>query len=129
MDLESDMTLETEPVSPRQSVEQWKWRGYPQSLFGNWIADRVARCRMVENCSRETREKCRIYYVDVLETGKFKPAKDSDPPIEVDESALSQLWDKLQIEVRNRCSLLQAQLIRLLYSQQVFVSGCCSSTT
>ncbi|KAG1736639.1 uncharacterized protein EDB91DRAFT_500131 [Suillus paluster] len=99
MDFESDIILETEPVSPlKQSTEQWKWRGYPQNLFGNWVADRVARCKMVENCSRELREKCSIYYVDVLQTGHFKPAKDTDPPIEVDESALSQLWDQLQVE-------------------------------
>lgn len=99
MDLESDATLEAEPVSPaRQSAEQWKWRGYPQSLFGNWVADRVARCKMVENCSRDPREKCRIYYVDVLESGLFKSAQDTDPPIDVDERALNQLWDHLQIE-------------------------------
>ncbi|KAG0699494.1 hypothetical protein DFH29DRAFT_1001920 [Suillus ampliporus] len=99
MDLESDILLETEPISPpKQAVEQWKWREYPQSLFGNWVADRVARCRMIENCSKEPREKCRIYCVDVLETGHFKSAKDTDPPIDVDESALSQLWDQLQIE-------------------------------
>ncbi|KIK40570.1 hypothetical protein CY34DRAFT_807098 [Suillus luteus UH-Slu-Lm8-n1] len=99
MDLESDTTLEVEPVSPaRQSAEQWKWRGYPQSLFGNWVSDRVARCKMVENCSRDPREKCRIYYVDVLESGLFKSAQDTDPPIDVDERALNQLWDHLQIE-------------------------------
>ncbi|KAG1896143.1 uncharacterized protein F5891DRAFT_609260 [Suillus fuscotomentosus] len=99
MDFESDIVLETELVpSTKESVEQWKWRGYPQNLFGNWVADRVARCKMVENCSRDPREKCRIYYVDVLESGKFKSAKDTDPSIEVDESAISQLWDQLQIE-------------------------------
>ncbi|KAG1880208.1 cora-like Mg2+ transporter protein-domain-containing protein [Suillus subluteus] len=99
MDLESDIALETELVpSPIQSVERWKWRGYPQNLFGNWAADRVARSKMVENCSREPREKCRIYCVDVLESGDFKSTNDTDPPIEVDESALSQLWDQLQIE-------------------------------
>ncbi|KAG1718353.1 cora-like Mg2+ transporter protein-domain-containing protein [Suillus paluster] len=99
MDLESETALETEPVSPsRQSVEPPEWRGYPQSLFGNWVADRVSRCKMVENCSKESREKCRIYYVDVLDTGKFKSAKDTDPPIDVDERALSELWDQLQTE-------------------------------
>ncbi|KAG2130870.1 hypothetical protein DEU56DRAFT_954249 [Suillus clintonianus] len=98
VDLESDTILETEPAPPPRPVEQWKWRGYPQCLFGNWVADRVARCRMVENCSKEPREKCKIYYVDVLKTGDFKPAKDTDPPIEVDEGALSQLWDQLQTE-------------------------------
>ncbi|KAG1727015.1 hypothetical protein EDB19DRAFT_1751139 [Suillus lakei] len=99
MDLESDIILETGPVPPpRQPMEQWKWRGYPQNLFGNWVADRIARSKMVENCSKEPREKCKIYYVDVLESGDFKPAKDTDPPIEVNESALSQLWDQLQIE-------------------------------
>lgn len=99
MNLEEDIILETElGPSPRHSVEQWKWRGYPQSLFGNWVANRVTRSKMVENCSGEPREKCRIYYVDVLESGDFKSAKDTDPPIEVDESALSQLWDQLQIE-------------------------------
>ncbi|OAX35883.1 hypothetical protein K503DRAFT_339760 [Rhizopogon vinicolor AM-OR11-026] len=98
MDLESDTTLEPEPLSPQiQSTEYWKWRGYPQSLFGNWVADRVARCGMVENCSREPREQCRIYYVDVLTSGKFKPAKDTGPPIDVDESDLRQLWDHLQM--------------------------------
>ncbi|KAG2130876.1 cora-like Mg2+ transporter protein-domain-containing protein [Suillus clintonianus] len=101
MDLESDTTLETEPVSPlsRRSAEQWKWREYPQCLFGNWVADRVARCKMVENCSKDPREKCKIYCVDVLETGIFK-AQDTNPPIDVDEHAfsLSQLWNHLQIE-------------------------------
>lgn len=102
MDLESDTTLETEPLSPQmQSTEHWKWRGYPQSLFGNWVADRVARCKMVENCSREPREKCRIYYVDVLKSGTFKPAKDTDTPINFDESDLRQLWDHLNMTVRN----------------------------
>lgn len=115
MDLESDTTLETVPVSPaRQTAEQWIWRGYPQCLFGNWVADRVARCKMVENCSRDPREKCRIYYVDVLESGLFKSAQDTDPPIDVDERALNQLWDHLQIEVRKAYLLLQASLIRSL---------------
>ncbi|KAG1817367.1 hypothetical protein EV424DRAFT_1540458 [Suillus variegatus] len=99
MDLESDTKLETEPASPaRESAEQVKWRGYPQSLFGNWVADRVSRCKMVENCSKDPREKCRIYYVDVLETGLFKPAQDTGPPIDVDERALNKLWDHLQIQ-------------------------------
>jgi hypothetical protein len=100
MDLESDIISETELVpSTRQSVDRWKWRGYPQNLFGNWVADRVARSKMVENCSREPREKCKIYYVDVLESGEFKSANDTNPPmIEVDESALGQLWNQLQIE-------------------------------
>jgi hypothetical protein len=53
---------------------------------------------MIENCSWDPRDKCKIYYVDVLESGEFKSAKDTDPPIEVDESALNQLWDQLQIE-------------------------------
>jgi hypothetical protein len=39
--------------------------------------------------------------VDILESGDFKSVKDTDPPIEVDESALNQLWDQLQIEVGN----------------------------
>ncbi|KAG2098229.1 uncharacterized protein F5147DRAFT_816072 [Suillus discolor] len=83
MSFESDIVLETELVpSTKESVEQWKWRGYPQNLFRNWVADRVAR----------------IYYVDVLESGKFKLARDTNPAIEVDESAISQLWDQLQIE-------------------------------
>jgi hypothetical protein len=100
MDLESDIISETELVpSTRQSVDRWKWRGYPQNLFGNWVADRVARSKMVENCSREPREKCKIYYVDVLESGEFKSANDTNPSmIEVDESALGQLWNQLQIE-------------------------------
>lgn len=122
MDLESDTTLETEPLSQKiQLTEHWKWRGYPESLFGNWVADRVVRCRMVENCSRDPREKCRIYYVDVLKSGKFRPAKDTDPPIDVDESNLRQLWDQLQMEVRNsgfftaqiNLSSLQATGLRL----------------
>ncbi|KAG2140510.1 uncharacterized protein EDB93DRAFT_1330099 [Suillus bovinus] len=99
MDLESDAILEPEPVSPAgQSARQLKWRGYPQNLFGNWIADRVARCKMVENCSKDPREKCRIYYVDVLETGLFKSVQDTQPPVDVDERALNQLWDHLQIQ-------------------------------
>ncbi|KAG1789706.1 uncharacterized protein HD556DRAFT_1492388, partial [Suillus plorans] len=102
MNFESDIVSETELVpSTKEAVEQWKWRGYPQNLFGNWVADRVARCKMVENCSRDPREKCRIYYVDALESGKFKSARDIDPAIEVDESAISQLWDQLQIEVKH----------------------------
>jgi hypothetical protein len=98
MDLQSDVSLEAEPV-PRLAADQWKWRGYPQNLFGNWVADRVARSKMIENCSREPRDKCKIYYVDVLESGEFKSVKDTDAPIEVDESALNQLWEKLQVEV------------------------------
>ncbi|KAG1864488.1 hypothetical protein C8R48DRAFT_601811 [Suillus tomentosus] len=99
MDLESDTKLETEPTSPaKESAEQLKWRGYPQSLFGNWVTDRITRCKMVENCSKDPREKCRIYYVDVLETGSFKPAQDTCPPIDVDERALHKLWDHLQIQ-------------------------------
>ncbi|KAG2140502.1 uncharacterized protein EDB93DRAFT_1252788 [Suillus bovinus] len=98
MDLESDIVLETELVPTKHPAEQWKWRGYPENLFGNWVANRVARSKMVENCSREPREKCKIYHVDILESGAFKSVKDTDPPIEVDESALSQLWDQLQIE-------------------------------
>ncbi|KAG2097244.1 uncharacterized protein F5147DRAFT_370624 [Suillus discolor] len=99
MDLESDTKLEAEPTSPaRESVEQLKWRGYPQSLFGNWVTDRISRCKMVENCSKDPREKCRIYYVDVLGTGSFKPAQDTGPPIDVDERALNKLWDHLQIQ-------------------------------
>jgi hypothetical protein len=111
MDLESDIISETELVpSTRQSVDRWKWRGYPQNLFGNWVADRVARSKMVENCSREPREKCKIYYVDVLESGEFKSANDTNPPmIEVDESALGQLWNQLQIEVRNGRSSLETK--------------------
>jgi hypothetical protein len=102
MDLESDTTLETEPLSPQiHATEHWKWRGYPQSLFGNWVADRVARCGMVENCSREPREKCKIHYVDVLKSGIFKPAKDTDPSIDVDESDLRHHWDQLQTKVRS----------------------------
>ncbi|KIK40559.1 hypothetical protein CY34DRAFT_24766 [Suillus luteus UH-Slu-Lm8-n1] len=97
MDLQSDIPPETDPI-PKHSPEQWKWRGYPQNLFGNWVADRVARSKMIENCSRDPREKCRIYHVDVLDSGIFKSVKDTDPPIEVDESALSQLWDLLQVE-------------------------------
>lgn len=98
MDLQSDISPETDPI-PKHSPEQWKWRGYPQNLFGNWVADRVARSKMIENCSRDPREKCKIYHVDVLDSGVFKSVKDTDPPIEVDESALSQLWDLLQVEV------------------------------
>ena len=122
MDLESDTTLETEPLSPQmQLTEHLKWRGYPQSLFGNWVADRVARCKMVENCSREPRERCKIYYVDVLKSGKFKPAKDTDAPINVDETDVKQLWDHLNMTVRNSYGLPLANLPRQTYSQQVFV--------
>jgi hypothetical protein len=111
MDLESDiMALETESVtSDRQSMEgNSPWRGYPQSLFGNWVGERVKRCKMVENCSKDPREKCRIYYVDVLKDGKFKPAAEDNVPLDVDERALGQLWDtKLQTKVRAIRSLLQ----------------------
>jgi len=101
MDLELNTTLATEPLSPQlQSTEHWKWRGYPQSLFGNWVADRVARCKMIENCSRDPREKCKIYFVEVLKSGSFRPVQDTGPPIVVDESNLRQLWDQLQLEVR-----------------------------
>lgn len=132
MDLESDImpVVETDSISPQgQSAEgNCQWRGYPQSLFGNWVAERVRRCKMVENCSRDSREKCKIYYVDVLKNGKFKPADDDNRPFDVDERALFQLWDKLQMKVRNNHSSLQTKLMRLC-SQQVFVSGCCSLTT
>ncbi|KAJ8582390.1 hypothetical protein M405DRAFT_846472 [Rhizopogon salebrosus TDB-379] len=100
MDLESDiMALDTESITlDRQSMEgNSPWRGYPQSLFGNWVGERVKRCKMVENCSKDSREKCRIYYVDVLKDGKFKPATEDNGPLDVDERALGQLWDtKLQ---------------------------------
>lgn len=107
VDLESDIKPpETEPASPqRQSTEgnNCHWRGYPQCLFGNWIKERVKRCKMVENCSTDASEQCRIYYVDVLKNGKFKPASNDNLPLDVDERNLAHLWDKLQTKVRNSC--------------------------
>jgi len=85
MDLESEdmMASETEPVSSQIQLAEgnYQWRGYPQSLFGNWVAERVKRCKMVDNCSKDILEKCRIYYVDVLKNGKFKPPSDDNPPL------------------------------------------------
>jgi hypothetical protein len=37
----------------------------------------------------------------VLKSGIFKPAKDTDPPIDVDESDLRHHWDQLQTKVRS----------------------------
>ncbi|OJA14996.1 hypothetical protein AZE42_07806 [Rhizopogon vesiculosus] len=100
MDLESEdmMTLETEPVSSQMQLAEgnYQWRGYPQSLFGNWVTERVKRCKMVDNCSKDSLEKCRIYYVDVLENGKFKPPSDDNPPLDVNEQDLAHLWGQLQ---------------------------------
>ena len=56
---------------------------------------------MAENCSTDTSEQCRIYYVDVLKNGEFKPASNDNLPLDVDERNLADLWDTLQTKVRN----------------------------
>jgi len=120
MDLESDRMAPATDSSVSADTN-CPWRGYPQSLFGNWVAERVRRCGMVENCSKDPREKCRIYYVDVLKDGIFKPACDDNLPLDVDEHALAQLWDKLQTKVRSTRSL--SHTFNPPSSQQVFASG------
>lgn len=48
------------------------WRGYPQSLFGNWTEEQVKRCRMFEVMNGEGEGGCVVYPVDVRRGRVFR---------------------------------------------------------
>ncbi|OJA16735.1 hypothetical protein AZE42_07557 [Rhizopogon vesiculosus] len=74
------------------------WRGYPQSLFGNWTPDQVKRSQMLEKCSKNRSSS--IYWLDVLDTGKFTtPDMDGNGHTSTVTSANeNEFWNILQAE-------------------------------
>ncbi|KAF7985517.1 hypothetical protein HWV62_3737 [Athelia sp. TMB] len=49
-----------------------KWRGYPQCDFPNWTPSQVRRSGIRDAIDKEQDHPCRIYCVDIMETGYFE---------------------------------------------------------
>ncbi|KAH7912764.1 hypothetical protein BJ138DRAFT_1112061 [Hygrophoropsis aurantiaca] len=61
------------------------WKGYPQSLFGNWTPDQVKRSQILTSCSQS--EECLTYRIDVMEDGRFV-----DRPLSQDPRTRADAW-------------------------------------
>ncbi|KAH0834812.1 hypothetical protein J3R83DRAFT_10421 [Lanmaoa asiatica] len=81
------------PLSPG-ALEPWSQ--YPQSLFGNWTPDQVARCRMLTIC--KDKYACQIHKVDIFKDGTFdKPQEEVQPrQIPSDLESTTAFWEELQ---------------------------------
>jgi hypothetical protein len=73
MDLEAIESHEDAPeVTAILPPDAPKWRGYPQSDFPNWTPVPVRRSRIRDMIDKRPESPCKIYCVDVLESGEFK---------------------------------------------------------
>ncbi|KAH7912295.1 hypothetical protein BJ138DRAFT_1148795 [Hygrophoropsis aurantiaca] len=91
MDLNSDLPS-TEP--PSADLSSSSWRGYPQSLFGNWTPDQVKRSKMLISCARA--ETSTIYKLDVMEGGQFEVRRTDI----ISKQNEDEYWQSIQEEKR-----------------------------
>ncbi|KAH7925916.1 hypothetical protein BV22DRAFT_395683 [Leucogyrophana mollusca] len=102
MDLNSDLP----PADPPSAdLINSSWRGYPQSLFGNWTPDQVMRSKMLTSCSGA--ETCTIYKLDVMEGGSFEVR----PATMVSKHNEDEFWSVTQKEKRPRDVCVRALFV------------------
>lgn len=95
-DTDSDLTLSRDnaPTSPGAAGQLW--RGYPESLFGNWKPDQVKRSKMLSNCSEL--DMCSVHWLDVLTDGTFTilDKEGRDQTTRVTPERINEFWELLQ---------------------------------
>jgi hypothetical protein len=95
-DTDSDLTLNRDnaPTSPGAAGQLW--RGYPESLFGNWKPDQVKRSKMLSNCSEL--DMCSVHWLDVLTDGTFTilDKEGRDQTTRVTPERINEFWELLQ---------------------------------
>ncbi|KAG1767127.1 hypothetical protein EDD22DRAFT_950237 [Suillus occidentalis] len=96
-DTDTDITLNRDntPASPGVADSQ-SWRGYPETLFGNWKPDQVKRSKMLSNCSEL--DMCLVHWLDVLTDGTFTVLDEEgrDQTSRVTPERINEFWELLQ---------------------------------
>ncbi|KAG1727031.1 cora-like Mg2+ transporter protein-domain-containing protein [Suillus lakei] len=95
-DTDSDLTLNCDntPISPGAAGQSW--RGYPETLFGNWKPDQVKRSKMLSNCSEL--DRCLVHWLDVLTNGTFTTLDEEgrDQTSRITPERINEFWELLQ---------------------------------
>ncbi|KAG2130888.1 hypothetical protein DEU56DRAFT_914650 [Suillus clintonianus] len=96
-DTDSDLTLSRDQPSPASpGTEGPSWRGYPETLFGNWKPDQVKRSKMLSNSSES--DTCSVHWLDVLKDGHFTILDEEgrDQTSRITHDRVDEFWVLLQ---------------------------------
>lgn len=98
MDFDTDFDIALDynrtPTSPDAAAQSW--RGYPETLFGNWQPDQVKRSKMLSNCSQL--DMCSVHWLDILRDGTFTilDGEGRDQTSRVMRDRVDEFWELLQ---------------------------------
>lgn len=94
----------------RNKGQEYCWCKYPQSKFPNWTEKQQRRSGIRQKIKNKV-ARCRVYYVDVSDIGRFTSV---GTPKRVDNGngpSLDEQWNLMMNEVSRKCLLLQADRI------------------
>lgn len=118
-DVDSPDQEEDEDVPAPPANASSPWRNYPQCHFPNWTPAKVSRSGIRQAIDKQQSGPCKIYCVDIMETGDFKPL---DVTTILDtQSSQGTFWDRLHmqrpggIRVRSLCiENLSGEVLQML---------------
>ncbi|KAF9219670.1 hypothetical protein BS17DRAFT_788901 [Gyrodon lividus] len=95
MDFEEDFPVVGSTSQGTADPDTRSWKGYPQNLFPNWTQSQVKRCRMLTACPDS--ETCRIFKVDMFNSGKFDEGMDEHGPGVVYGGTEDGFWEQISV--------------------------------